>query len=386
MFVSQLRAPSQRPDPSTCATRYTRSVNVCRLHFPALCAGLALLTSAAMSFGGPAAAKPRSPSDSPAPNASAAASAQQPPASPMERAKRGVVVLERSGRPLGLGVVLAGDGRMLTALSVLGDGNGVDARYADGSLVNVRVGHSDRVWDLALLVPQVGRWGEGLSATAGDPIRLGSQIRTFSLVRGRPIVASVVLKGRAAMQGADGELLRDALEISTRVPPTDLGAPMVDEQGQVAGLVARACASSAGQTDAGACHPVAYGAPVEALRQFLRSAPANAIPPAPWLGIQGAAALTQAGRGVRIALVHPESPADDAGLRGGNEATADVIIAVDGTPVQSPEKLAEVVRTRAVGDRVEVIVLRENKLRVVLIVLRAAPATRPTGSGPTGRP
>jgi serine protease Do len=294
----------------------------------------------------------------------------------MERARRGVVVLERAGRPIALGFVLAGDGRVLSSLSSLGDGNGIDARYADGSVVTVRVGHSDRAWDLALVVPQVGKWGDGLAAASGDPLKLGSQVKTFSAMRGRPEPAALVLNTRTTLVGGDGELLRDALQISTRVPAADHGAPLVDERGQVVGLVSRACAPST--TDGGPCQQVAYGVPVEALRQFLRSAPANAIPPAPWLGIQGLGATTPVARGVRVSVVHPESPADDAGLRGGADpTTADVIVSVDGTPVQTPERLAEVIRGRAVGDRVEVIVLRDGKMRVVPVVLRAAPATRP---------
>src|SRR5690242_11080890 len=51
---------------------------------------------------------------------------QAPPAAPapssVELARRGVVVLERAGKPLALGFVLEGDGRILTALSPLTNG------------------------------------------------------------------------------------------------------------------------------------------------------------------------------------------------------------------------------------------------------------------------
>ena len=42
-------------------------------------------------------------------------------------------------------------------------------RYADGSVVKTKVGHKDAGWDLALLIPQTGRWLEGLVPSAGDP-------------------------------------------------------------------------------------------------------------------------------------------------------------------------------------------------------------------------
>ena len=307
--------------------------------------------------------------------------APAPDLSPLERAQRGVVILERAGHAVGLGMVLAGDGRMLTSLSAIGDGNGLDARYADDSVVAVRVGHSDRVWDLALLVPQVGRWEAGVSASPADPLSAGSTIRTFTQRRRKVVVASILIQGRAELLGGDGEILRDALQLSTRVASSDLGAPLVDDQGRVVAIIGRACAASGG--DGGtACKAVAYGAPVDALRQFLRSAPANAIPPSPWLGIQAVAATTAVARGVRVAGVQPESPAAQGGLRAGPDpAQADVIISVNGTPVMTPEKLASLVRERAVGDKLELIVVRENKLRVLNVTLRAAPVARPKAPG-----
>ena len=82
--------------------------------------------------------------------------------------------LERGGKVLALGSVLNGDGRILTALSPLTHGNNIDARYADGSVTQVRIGHSDRAWDLALLVPKNARWRKGLRASTQPPLEAGS--------------------------------------------------------------------------------------------------------------------------------------------------------------------------------------------------------------------
>src|SRR5690606_34373721 len=70
--------------------------------------------------------------------------------SAVDKARDGVVLIERKGKLLGLGTVLSGDGRILTALSNVGHGNQLDARFADGSVMPIKMGHSDRAWDLAL--------------------------------------------------------------------------------------------------------------------------------------------------------------------------------------------------------------------------------------------
>ncbi len=368
---SQPRSAIGRAD--VCTPRYTWAVSLRRHLHRALATTIVLgvVLGTANAGAGPA-------KSDPPPLTDAKASKRAP--DPLQNAKQGVVIIERRSRPVGIGFVLNGDGRVVTSLTVIGDGNHIDVRYGDGSVVDVKVGHSDRVWDMALLVPQVGRWEHGLRASSADPLAQGSRIRTFAK-RGRAVrVASVVLKGRTELVGGDGEILRDAIEITTRVPSSDLGAPLVNERGRVLGMVARACKPRKDKPDA-ACQPTVYGAPLGALRQFLRSAPANAIPPSPWLGIQGVAATTPVARGVRVVHVHPDSPAHAARLADDSAPASDgkgrdVIVAVDGIPVQSPEQLADEVRAHAVGDRIQLIVLRAGKFHVLETTLTAAPSTR----------
>ena len=118
-----------------------------------------------------------------------------------------------------------------------------------------------------------------------------------------------------------------------------------------------------------------YGVPVSAIKAFLKTAPANAVPPAPWLGIQGVADDSGAAKGVRVQSVHPRSAAAAAGLKGSNDrAKADTVVAVDGAPVTSPEALAETINQRAVGDSVQLLILGAGKYRQVTLTLRPAPA------------
>ncbi len=296
------------------------------------------------------------------------------PESLLQKAREGIVLLERAGKVIGVGSVLSGDGRILTALSSLGHGNNIDARFADGSVSQVKMGHSDRVWDLALLVPQNARWKKGLKASRIAATKAGSQLRTFSTVGAKEVApARTIIKGRTTLVGGDSELLQDALELASRFKNTDVGSPIIDDNGDVVGLVARACAPVPNQP----CTQVPYGVPVSAVKAFLRTVPASAVPPAPWLGIQGVADDVGPVRGVRVVGVHPKSPAAAAGLRGGaDKAAADVVFAVDGTPVGTPEALAEAINQHAVGDSVQLLLFGGGKFRQVSLALRSAPDAR----------
>ena len=159
--------------------------------------------------------------------------------SPEDKAMRGVVVIERAGQPLALGGVLSGDGRILTALSPLGSGNDLDARYADGTVARVKLGHHDRPWDLALLVPQSGKWPEGVIASSREAVRPDATIRSFSLVKSKVTAVPLVLRAHRTLLGGDDKQLENAIEIGSRVSPLDLGSPIIDEDGRVVALLGR---------------------------------------------------------------------------------------------------------------------------------------------------
>jgi serine protease Do len=297
-------------------------------------------------------------------------------ANPLDRARQGVVLLERKGKAVGIGTVLKGDGRILTALSTLGHGNNLDARFADGSVSRVRVGHSDRAWDLALLVPQNGRWQNGLRASNTGAVAAGSDLRAFSLMGGKRLMLTrTIVKGERTLVGGDSELLRDALELASRFKATDIGSPVVDGKGDVVAVIAKACAPAAD----GSCVRVPYGVPVSAVKAFLRTVPANAVPPAPWLGIQGTKEDNGVVRGVRVLSVHANSPAAAAGLQGSGDANqSDMVVAVDGLPVTTPEQLASEINSRAVGDSVQLLVFGKGRFRQVTLTLRATPGNGPS--------
>jgi serine protease Do len=304
---------------------------------------------------------------------------------------RGVVALERNGVPLAIGTVLSGDGRVLTALSGLGGGDGADVRYADGTVVHAKVGRSDRVSDLALLVPASLAWTEGLSASDTDPA--GQDLRAMlPAIPGHvanlrthlgPAVAAV--KGVIDTHTRDGAALAHMLDVDLKGVPV-AGAPILDSSGGVVGVLVRACkgaaaAPAAEETSgtwypttapvaaaAAACKPVVVGAPVSTIRTFLTHATAPAAS-APWLGIRGEPERNGNVRGVRVVAVAPSSPAEKALLK----PSADVIVAVDGHPIDTPERLADLIGKHVAGDSVKLLVYSGEQFREVSVALRAAP-------------
>lgn len=354
---------------------------------------LAVLLLASASAATANAAPPALPA-LPTPDAQAAPASATPGAAPVEvsgftadQVRRGVVQVEQGGRPLAVGTVLMKDGRIVTALSPLANVADLDIRYSDNSLVKGKVVHRDKAWDLALIVPQTGKWLDGLVPTDADP--QGVELRAFLPKAGKLAPAPLSVKGRVDAKSKDGEALRSALDMDAKGATTVLGAPLIDPNGRVVGVLVKACkeggtsaAALQGSTSAAAgaaaapsaqppCSPLVVGAPVYAIRSFLQKTPTNAVQPAPWLGLAGGPTESGNVKGVRVVQVAPGSPAEKAGLKGGE--SADTIVAVDGQPVETPEQLADVISKRAIGQQVKLLVFSGGKFREATTTLRTAP-------------
>jgi serine protease Do len=333
---------------------------------------------------------PRAPRAAQAPSAGLAAALVQ-----------GVARLERGGRTIAQGAVLRSDGRILTALSPLGHGNFIQARFVDGSTLGVRVIASDRLWDLALLAPEGGHWTEGLRPSVLEPPAVGATLHRFRARGAQLEESSSTLAGRQAVLGRDGATLSDVLVLSSRFGEDELGSPLFDERGDVAAIVIQACAPTAAKS----CQLAAFGAPVSALKQFLKKAPARDPLPATWIGLRGAAAHDGSVAGVRILTIDPGGPAERAGLRGSSGLSADggsngdLIVAVEDAPVATPEEMRDAINrlvlggaaaepkpgadTAAVERAVRLLVFGSGKFREVLLPLRPPrPLPRPEPPAP----
>ncbi len=278
-------------------------------------------------------------------------------------ARRGLVQIELNGHVVALGAVLAGDGRIVTALSPMGATDVADVRYPDGHTVKGKIGHKDVQNDLALLVPQAGRYTDGYSASEQDPLSV--ELRTFAPAPGnRPQVATIRARGRVDARAKDGTFLGSFLDVDVRTALP--GTPLLDPSGHAIGVVVHACKAD---EPPATCNPANMVAPVAVLRSFLVRTPANAVPPSPFLGINGAPDELNGMKGVRVVAVAPKSNAEKVGLK----ATTDMIVAADGQPVDSPERLAEIIARHAVGETVKLNVFAGGKYREVSLVLQAAP-------------
>lgn len=110
-----------------------------------------------------------------------------------------------------------------------------------------------------------------------------------------------------------------------------------------------------------------------------------------WLGFSGSdvtpAIAQQIGlepqRGFLVFIVERGSPAADAGMKGGNRIAViegenvtlggDVIIAVDGTPINGGDDIINLLTPKNIGDTIKLTVVRGNATRDLYLVIGEKP-------------
>jgi S1-C subfamily serine protease len=149
------------------------------------------------------------------------------------------VVTVSSPAPTGAAQVATGFGvggdRVVTVAHLLEPGRRLLVRTGDGHAHRARIVRVDRTDDLALLaVPGLAARPPRTTAGGGGParvlVRRGKRVVAVRIAIRRPVTAHVTGPGT-------GPYVRPALELAAPVAIGDSGAPVVDENGAVAGIV-----------------------------------------------------------------------------------------------------------------------------------------------------
>jgi S1-C subfamily serine protease len=275
--------------------------------------------------------------------------------------------LSDSGRVLGSGsgVVLAADGYLLTSAHVVGGARGGRVGFADGRDGSFQVVGADPLSDLAVLrtgLDQLpaARLGDAstlrvgqLVVAVGDPLGLtGSVTAGVVSALGR----SIPTRARDHVRVID-----DVIQTDAALNPGNSGGALADSRARVVGINTALAGVGLG-----------LAVPLNATtQQIVASLLRDGRVQRAHLGIAGAARplpprwrdTLQRQNGLEVASVVPASPAEAAGIRGG-----DIVVEVDGRPVESPRDVQRILVSSAVDRFVVLRVIRGSQLRTLTAI------------------
>ncbi|MFM9173335.1 MAG: S1C family serine protease [Acidimicrobiaceae bacterium] len=261
------------------------------------------------------------------------------------------------GRGVGTGVVLTSDGEILTNAHVVEDATEVVVRFAGETEPRVaKVLASDLGNDLALI--KVDATGL-VAATFAKPgsVRIGDTVVAIGYalaLDGGPTVTSGIVSALKRTIETDSGALNSLIQTDAAISSGNSGGPLVNLKGEVVGINT---AVARGDSDS-AANNIGFSISVDEVLiviEQLREQANGAVRKEGFLGV-GLAAREDGGQGAIITNVQPGSPADKAGI-----LIDDVVLAVDGEPIDGQAGLVAAIRDAEPGQTVKIEIFRDGK-------------------------
>jgi putative serine protease PepD len=147
------------------------------------------------------------------------------------------VVIIRTSRDLGTGVIVADDGTILTADHVISGGGVITVTFADGTTATATVTTADKALDVATLTP-AKLPSVVVPATLGGGTDVGAPVVAI----GNPLgltdsVSAGVVSGLDRSANTDAGKRSGLIQFDAAVNPGSSGGPLLDASGMVIGIV-----------------------------------------------------------------------------------------------------------------------------------------------------
>ncbi|HEY9139861.1 MAG TPA: trypsin-like peptidase domain-containing protein [Bryobacteraceae bacterium] len=285
----------------------------------------------------------------------------------------------------GSGFIVNADGTILTNNHVVRGSAQLTVKLADMKSYKAKVLGTDARNDLALIRIDSGRKLPTLRLGDSDALVVGQKV----LAIGNPfgfegtLTTGIVSSLNRSIQTEEDRKLEGMIQTDAAINPGNSGGPLLDSHGNVIGINT----AIYGQGNIG----IGFAMPINRAKEMLDEFQARGHISRPTLGITTvwisgdlatALDLPSTG-GLLIQRIERGSPAEEAGLRGPRQVVVvgnyqlgvggDLIVAVEGQPVEGNDSLVRVMNRKRGGDLLNLTVYRDGRREKVQVHLGEAP-------------
>jgi S1-C subfamily serine protease len=302
----------------------------------------------------------------------------------------------------GSGFIYDRNGHIVTSAHIVNMADEIRVTFEDGYVTEAELIGTDIFSDLAVLSVDVPTTRLlPLELADSDLVRVGQRAIAIGNPFGLSSSMTVGIISGVGRQLRSAELIDGTvipgfqnpriIQVDTDINPGNSGGPLLNSYGQVIGV------NTAIRTESGVFEGVGFAVPSNTVRRVIPELIDQGRVEYSWIGIStvasddglGVAALAEplglpVTAGVLVTGVSRNSPAEEAGLRGGTAwrtvrdrevcAGGDIIIAVDEVFIANMDELvAYLVVNTMPGDTIDLLVVRDDETFEVPLTLRARP-------------
>ena len=275
---------------------------------------------------------------------------------------------ERESHSLGSGFVLSSDGYILTNHHVIRDADEVIVRFSDRTELEAKVLGSDERSDVALLKVEA----TGLTAVKlGDSNKL--QVGEWVLAIGSPF--GFDYSATAGIVSALGRSLPSDsyvpfIQTDVAINPGNSGGPLFNLDGEVVGINSQIYSRTGGFMG------VSFAIPMDVAMDVVAQIKEQGYVSRGWLGVVIQDVTRELAesfgldkpKGALVSRVLADGPAAKAGFEPG-----DVILSFNGKDIPTSSDLPPIVGRTPIGKKVEVEVMRHDKLKTLKVEVEELP-------------
>lgn len=285
---------------------------------------------------------------------------------------------------IGCGVLLDDQGLILTNAHVVDGAAKILVALHDGTRLTASLVGTDPVTDLALLRVRLPK-GRHTTVQLGDSDRV--EIGQKVVAIGHPFglgyaLTTGVVSGFGTTPETGIAFQERVIQTSAAINPGNSGGPLVDAEGRVIGINAAIIVGA---------QNIGFAVPINTAKTVVAELRTHGRVIRPWLGITGKLLSEEVidlfaiplAKGLLVARVDEGSPAEKAGLRGGALNVTiegepwvlggDILVAVNGLDLKTPEQLMKVFKGLKVGQTIELRVLRGGGDQNVTVTVEEQP-------------
>jgi len=281
----------------------------------------------------------------------------------------------------GSGFLISDDGKILTNSHVVANEQQLEVTLSDQSRYKARLLSRDPANDVALLQISPRKKLAVLRLGDSDALQVGQKV----LAIGNPfglegtLTTGIVSSLGRTIRGENDQTLEGLVQTDAAINPGNSGGPLLDSAGNVVGINTAILGPNGGNVGIGFAMPINRAKLMLDDFQAGRKRPRLGVSVVPVAGDYADALSLPNQGGLLIQEVEAGSPAARAGLRGGKEDVqignsqlkvgGDLIVAIDGKPIDREDAISRSLARKRAGDTVELTIYRAGRTMNVRVKL-----------------